>query len=126
MVTTAVHRFGTDLVQAVDFSGAGLLEQPLGLIPPVFEGGGERLDRVDEHGIEERGANLEPTGHAGPVDLGEDVVREILSKMLEKYDSLPDDVHITVRSESEESIHKHNAFAERVTTLRALRSSTYD
>ncbi len=51
----------------------------------------------------------------------EDVVREILAKVLEKYDYLPDDVHITVRSESEESIHKHNAFAERVTTLGALR-----
>jgi len=31
-------------------------------------------------------------------------------------------VHVTVRSESEESIHKHNAFAERVTTLGELRS----
>lgn len=60
--------------------------------------------------------------HSNPKFV-EDVVREILSKVLEKYDSLPDDVHITVRSESEESIHKHNAFAERVTTLKALRSS---
>ncbi|MDH4122511.1 MAG: GTP cyclohydrolase MptA [Thermoplasmata archaeon] len=52
----------------------------------------------------------------------EDVVREILAKILEKYQRLPDDVHITVRSESEESIHKHNAFAERVTTLGDLRN----
>ena len=51
----------------------------------------------------------------------EDVVREILAKILDKYGHLPDDVHITVRSESEESIHKHNAFAERVTTLGDLR-----
>jgi len=51
----------------------------------------------------------------------EDVVREILSKILQKYANLPDDVHVTVRSESEESIHKHNAFAERVTTLGELR-----
>jgi GTP cyclohydrolase-4 len=51
----------------------------------------------------------------------EDVVREILAKILKKYSHLPGDVHITVRSESEESIHKHNAFAERITTLDELR-----
>jgi GTP cyclohydrolase-4 len=51
----------------------------------------------------------------------EDVVREILSRVLDKYSNLPDDVTVTVRSESEESIHKHNAFAERVTTLKELR-----
>lgn len=52
----------------------------------------------------------------------EDVVREILAKVLKIYRHLPGDVHITVRSESEESIHKHNAFAERVTTLEELRA----
>jgi len=52
----------------------------------------------------------------------EDVVRDILGKLLEKYPGLPDDVKVTVRSESEESIHKHNAFAERVTTVGELRS----
>ena len=51
----------------------------------------------------------------------EDVVREILAKILKKYRHLPGDVQVTVRSESEESIHKHNAFAERVTTLEELR-----
>jgi GTP cyclohydrolase-4 len=51
----------------------------------------------------------------------EDVVREILTKVLEKYLDLPDDVEVTVRSESEESIHKHNAFAERITTMGELR-----
>lgn len=51
----------------------------------------------------------------------EDVVRDILARVLEKYSFLPDDVIVTVRSESEESIHKHNAFAERVTSLRELR-----
>ncbi len=52
----------------------------------------------------------------------EDVVRTILAGILERYKDLPDDVLVTVRSESEESIHKHNAFAERVTTLGELRS----
>jgi GTP cyclohydrolase-4 len=51
----------------------------------------------------------------------EDVVRDILGRVLKKYSKLPDDVIVIVRSESEESIHKHNAFAERVTTLGELR-----
>jgi GTP cyclohydrolase-4 len=51
----------------------------------------------------------------------EDVVREILSRVLKKYSKLPDDVIVVVRSESEESIHKHNAFAERVTSLGELK-----
>ena len=52
----------------------------------------------------------------------EDVVRDILGKMLDRYKELDDSVHVTVRSESEESIHKHNAFAERITTLGELRA----
>jgi len=51
----------------------------------------------------------------------EDVVRDMLSAVLHKYKNLPDDVVVIARSESEESIHKHNAFAERVTTLGELR-----
>jgi GTP cyclohydrolase-4 len=51
----------------------------------------------------------------------EDVVRTMLSKLLVYMEDMPDDVQITVRSESEESIHKHNAFAERVTSLGELR-----
>ena len=51
----------------------------------------------------------------------EDVVREILKKVVEKYAHLPDDTLVIVKSESEESIHKHNAFAERVTTLGELK-----
>ena len=51
----------------------------------------------------------------------EDVVRDILKTILNRYKYLPDDVMVVVRSESEESIHKHNAFAERITTLEELR-----
>jgi len=51
----------------------------------------------------------------------EDVVRDILGSVLKKYSKLPDDVIVIVKSESEESIHKHNAFAERATTLGELR-----
>jgi GTP cyclohydrolase-4 len=52
----------------------------------------------------------------------EDVVRENLQRILVKYTDLPDETIVTVRSESEESIHKHNAFAERITTLGELRN----
>ena len=51
----------------------------------------------------------------------EDVVRDILRLILKKYTDLPNEVLVIVKSESEESIHKHNAFAERVTTLGELR-----
>ena len=51
----------------------------------------------------------------------EDMVRIVLKKIVDKYPQLPDDVEITVRSESEESIHKHNAFAERSAVMGELR-----
>jgi GTP cyclohydrolase-4 len=52
----------------------------------------------------------------------EDVVREVLSGAVKRWPELPDDALLMVRSEAEESIHKHNAFAERVTTLGELRA----
>jgi GTP cyclohydrolase IV len=51
----------------------------------------------------------------------EDVVRDILTKILARYQNLPDEVIVIACSESEESIHKHNAYAERITTLGELR-----
>lgn len=77
---------------------------------PTFE----ILKRADE-GEVVYGAHTKPR-------FVEDVVREILTRLLEKYKDLPNTVGVTVRSESEESIHKHNAFAERVTTLGELRA----
>lgn len=73
----------------------------------------EILKRSDE-------ARIVLNAHRNPKFV-EDVVREILARILAKYGHLPDDVLVTVRSESEESIHKHNAFAERVTTLKELK-----
>jgi len=58
--------------------------------------------------------------HSNPKFV-EDVVRDLLKNILERYGDLPDDVKVTARSTSLESIHKHNAFAERVTTLGELR-----
>lgn len=51
----------------------------------------------------------------------EDVVRDTLSMLVSEYDYLPDYTEVWVRSESEESIHKHNAFAERSAYLGDLR-----
>ena len=72
------------------------------------------LKREDE-------ASVVINAHMNPKFV-EDVVRDILGKILDRYGDLDDSVHVTVRSESEESIHKHNAFAERITTLGELRA----
>ncbi|RLF48625.1 MAG: GTP cyclohydrolase I FolE2, partial [Thermoplasmata archaeon] len=51
----------------------------------------------------------------------EDVVRAVLRAILDRFPDLAEDTEIRVRSESMESIHKHNVFAERVTTVGELR-----
>jgi len=76
---------------------------------PTFE----ILKRGDE-------ARLVLDAHENPKFV-EDVVRDILTALLEKYPSLPDSVKVVVTSTAEESIHKHNAYAERATTLGELR-----
>jgi GTP cyclohydrolase-4 len=65
-------------------------------------------------------ARLVETAHRKPRFV-EDVVREVLARILKRYPDLPDTALVSVKSESEESIHKHNAFAERTTTLGELR-----
>ena len=55
----------------------------------------------------------------------EDVVRAVLDNFVKKYPDLPDDVFIDVISDSEESIHKHDAFAEREATLGELRQENH-
>ncbi len=79
------------------------------LSSPTFE----ILKRGDEAELVER-------AHAHPRFV-EDVVREILARLLKKYQHFPDEARVRVTSESEESIHKHNALAERVTTFGELR-----
>lgn len=74
------------------------------------------------HGLLKRGDEgaLVLAAHKNPKFV-EDVVRTILGKLIEDNEDLPDDAHITVRSVSEESIHRHNAVAERTTTMGELR-----
>ncbi|TLZ87761.1 MAG: GTP cyclohydrolase I FolE2 [Methanobacteriota archaeon] len=52
----------------------------------------------------------------------EDVVRDVLDRLLKRYPKMPDTTWVRVKSEAEESIHKHNAFAERSTTFGELRA----
>jgi GTP cyclohydrolase-4 len=73
----------------------------------------EILKRGDE-------ANLVLNAHKNPKFV-EDVVRDILTALLKKYKALPDSTKVAVKSVAEESIHKHDAFAERVTTFGELR-----
>jgi GTP cyclohydrolase-4 len=52
----------------------------------------------------------------------EDCVRTMAQKVVETFVDLPDDASVTLKQINEESIHQHNAFAERVATLGELRT----
>ena len=47
--------------------------------------------------------------------------RNGLTLIVNNYHDLPDDVEVKVVSDSQESIHKHNAYAERTATMGELR-----
>ncbi len=51
----------------------------------------------------------------------EDVVRGVALRVVGRYTDLPDDVTVDIISDSEESIHKHDAYAEIVASLGELR-----
>jgi len=73
----------------------------------------ELLKRPDEFFIVNK-AHLNPR-------FVEDVVREMLHNVVEVYPDLPDETFVLVKQENLESIHQHNAFAERYGTLGELR-----
>ena len=58
--------------------------------------------------------------HRNPVFV-EDCVRNMMEMIANKYSDFPDDTIITSRQENHESIHRHNAFAEKVTTMGELK-----
>ena len=58
--------------------------------------------------------------HRKPVFV-EDCVRNMMETIAHKYSYFPDDTIITCRQENQESIHRHNAFAEKVTTIGELK-----
>ena len=56
----------------------------------------------------------------------EDVAREIMRGVVEKYVELPDDTFVSVRQRNEETIHKYDVEAEGWGTLGELRSEILD
>lgn len=83
---------------------------------------GERAVSTPTYGILKRGDEAEVvlSAHKNPKFV-EDVVREALYLILEKYRDFPDNIYVRVCSESEESIHKHNAFAEKTASIGELK-----
>lgn len=73
----------------------------------------ELLKRADEAMIVER-------AHKNPKFV-EDCVRTMAQKIVQEFPGLPDDSVIVIKQINEESIHRHNAFAERKSTLGELR-----
>jgi GTP cyclohydrolase-4 len=55
----------------------------------------------------------------------EDVVREMLQNVVDIYHSLPDDTFVMAKQINFESIHKHDAFAERSGTLGEIRGEIF-
>lgn len=73
----------------------------------------ELLKRADEAAVVEQ-------AHKNPKFV-EDCVRSMAQRIVEEFDELPDDAIVTIKQINEESIHRHNAFAERKSTLGELR-----
>ncbi len=50
----------------------------------------------------------------------------MVEKIIQNYSHLPDDTLVTVRQVNEESIHRHNAFAEKISTMGDLKAEIED
>lgn len=74
----------------------------------------ELLKRPDEFYVVNK-------AHRNPM-FAEDVVREVFRNLVDMYPDLPDETFVLARQENLESIHQHNAFAERSGTLGGIRS----
>jgi GTP cyclohydrolase-4 len=59
--------------------------------------------------------------HSNPKFV-EDCVRTMAQKVVEAFSDLPDDAAVNLKQINEESIHQHNAFAERTATMGELRA----
>ncbi|HIQ38454.1 MAG TPA: GTP cyclohydrolase I FolE2 [Methanothermococcus okinawensis] len=73
----------------------------------------ELLKRVDE-------AYVVEMAHRNPKFV-EDCAREMIKRIVEEFRYLPDDTQVLVRQINKESIHRHDAFAERRSTMGELR-----
>ncbi len=75
---------------------------------PIFE----LLKRGDE-------GHVVMSAHQNPRFV-EDCVREMAKKVLAEFDGLPGDSLVTIKQTNEESIHQHDAYAERQATIAEL------
>lgn len=73
----------------------------------------ELLKRADESVVVQ-------TAHKNPKFV-EDCVRTMARNIVKEFTQLPDESIVTIKQINEESIHRHNAFAERVATIGQLR-----
>jgi len=74
----------------------------------------ELLKRSDESYVVEN-------AHKNPKFV-EDCMRTMVKNIVKKFSHLSDDAVITIKQINEESIHRHNAFAEMVALMGELRS----
>jgi GTP cyclohydrolase-4 len=51
----------------------------------------------------------------------EDCVRSMAEGVVETFDQLPDGAVVTMKQSNDESIHQHNAYAERIAEMGNLR-----
>lgn len=73
----------------------------------------EILKRPDEN-------RIVTNAHQNPVFV-EDCVRNMVLGILDKYPNLPDNSMVTIKQVNQESIHQHNAYAEKTASLGELR-----
>ena len=73
----------------------------------------EILKRPDEN-------RIVTNAHHNPVFV-EDCVRNMVLGILDKYSGLPDNSMVTIKQVNEESIHQHNAYAEKVASIGELK-----
>lgn len=73
----------------------------------------ELLKRADEAMVVQR-------AHQNPKFV-EDCVRTMAKNLVKEFSHLPNEAIVTIKQINEESIHRHNAFAERVATFGELR-----
>lgn len=78
----------------------------------------ELLKRPDENAVV-------MNAHKKPAFV-EDCVRNMVEKIIQNYSHLPDDTLVTVRQVNEESIHRHDAFAEKIATMGELKVEIED
>ncbi|MBR0472816.1 MAG: GTP cyclohydrolase I FolE2 [Methanosphaera sp.] len=74
----------------------------------------EILKRPDEN-------KIVMNAHENPVFV-EDCVRNMVMGLLEKYSDLPNNSMVTIKQVNEESIHQHNAYAEKVASFGELKN----